>query len=1196
MKPKFDIKTSKVKSICFNQQRMTQVAIGLFTGETQVWDFRNGLLVSEFKESDSCIRSVDFHPLKSLLVAGGDDMVIKGYDTSLNKKTFELRGHADFIRSVNFHHELPWLLSCSDDQTIRIWNWQSKTQLTVITGHDHYIMCARFHKSKDLIVSASLDSTFRIWDFSKLKSKFSTSHGSVYLLANDVEPITITEAHTKGVNWADFHPLEDLIVTCSDDKLIKLWKFTSSHAFEQQAFHGHTNNVSCVAFTRDGSRVLSNSEDGTLRLWDLQGNQLAKFSRGDEKLWVLAFHPYQALAAIGGDSSLVMVAMNSEKIPVRSMFRGGLVLQYSHKHSEIVFHSHAQGRIGSASVFGKLGLDAEKFNVRSIVTNQFSHQKREVGGLLTLRAKNSKETKLVSFQISLTDFSFKGSVIEGERAVFLGAEKILIKRGRKAGIFKWPGLTWLHDCYSEFDACFDGTSGCALLLNKDVLALYDFAAEEERWQVRENEFKNAKEVVWNAKRSHFIVLAGHHCFLLDRKGNFCSSAKEDSKIRSACWYGTGVVLYNTHEHLKFLLLNNDGGIVKSTDKTFSILSASPDYIRGVDVEDEVLNFETDMSEIEFKSALVAGDSAKIRSLLDTHKFLGKAMTSYLLKRGSHKLALQMTSDRHLGFELALSADDLDAAGKLAATLDDPKLYRSLGERCEALGLMSAAESAFKKAYEKEKLPFVLAIAGRKKELQNLVTDAEKDSVQRRFAATLFSGDVRARVKLLADAGQTALAYGAAEAHGLHDLCESLLRAYPELARIEKVPASQLTLGPLMNGSALPDSPVLLPAQESFPIVKEVSADEDLESEFRHVKETPTSKSEEGSSTFVPTIDIKPEEANEEWGIEEPDVEDVPAEKELPASSEIAFVKQEHPLIARIRKSSLVAWEHFAIGDFQRAIALLRNQIGLKTAAPFKQLIAQLLRTQVSVPSAFGIQPSRIRIATPDQLYSKFNPIQLKSGYEAILSLINKAKIKEALSECKDLMLSTLFCQVSSAAELNFVSSIQSKLLKIRIALDAKLRFDSESDPKRKVELALLMSHAQIEPQLRVLFLRVAIVELNKRENFLHVVYLIRRLLKSVEEGATLNEDSLTKMRTLLKTCEAKGSNKIEFDFKEKTLYESNDEERVDLADMRFFEAKEETVSCQFDGSYYKASMKGQLSSFCECCEIGFEGVGLKLLN
>ncbi len=100
MKKKFELKTAKVKGVNFHKTRLNWIGIGLFTGEVQIWDFRNGFMVNEFKENNSCIRTIDFHSIQSLIIAGGDDHVIRGWDYAEGKKAFELKNHVDFIRTV----------------------------------------------------------------------------------------------------------------------------------------------------------------------------------------------------------------------------------------------------------------------------------------------------------------------------------------------------------------------------------------------------------------------------------------------------------------------------------------------------------------------------------------------------------------------------------------------------------------------------------------------------------------------------------------------------------------------------------------------------------------------------------------------------------------------------------------------------------------------------------------------------------------------------------------------------------------------------------------------------------------------------------------------------------------------------------------------------------------------------------------
>jgi WD40 repeat protein len=58
------------------------------------------------------------------------------------------------------------------------------------------------------------------------------------------------------------------IVSGSDDKTLRLWDATTGQPIGPP-LQGHTESVTSVAFSPDGRRIVSGSDDNTLRLWDL---------------------------------------------------------------------------------------------------------------------------------------------------------------------------------------------------------------------------------------------------------------------------------------------------------------------------------------------------------------------------------------------------------------------------------------------------------------------------------------------------------------------------------------------------------------------------------------------------------------------------------------------------------------------------------------------------------------------------------------------------------------------------------------------------------------------------------------------------------------------------------------------------------------------------------------------------------------
>lgn len=1239
MKKKFDLKSNKIKGISFHKTRQNWVAIGLFTGEVQIWDFRNGFKIADFKDSEVCIRSIDFHPLQCIIVAGGDDFFIRGYDYSENKKAFELKGHVDFVRTVQFHNELPWVLSCSDDQTLRIWNWQSKTQLSVITGHSHYVMCARFHPTKDLIASCSLDSNLRIWDFSKLKSRFSSSHGTVYMLSNDVEATIIAETHTKGVNWVEFHPTDDLLATCSDDKLIKIWKFTTTGAYEEISLHGHTGNVSSITFTPDGKHLVSNSEDFHVRYWDLKsGICLQKFIVDPERQWTVAVHPQLPLIATGGDKSLVIISMNSEKIQFDTTKYGVLVFFSSRDFSLKVFIlSTGITMTLNPGQKNRMSELTEKRVATNLSLNPFC-QGTSVSGSINLVISGDSICHVFS---GVLNESFSITPIKAKQAVFLSSEKVLtLGEDGKLRLIKLQGLSLLNDFEVNFDvdAIFQGSAGKAFLRSGTKIILYDFLAKRELFTIEDEDFSVTKKVQWSSNKTFFSILTKFSVHIFDKKGKKRCAKKEESKIKSGIWGQDNVFFYNTHEHIKFVLKDGEVGLVRSINKIMFLSFYINRKIIAFDVNENFEEIELDMTEIEFKNAFLKRSGEDVKDILKDKQFLGKSMVAHLLNKKFNSIALQLTTDKETGFYLAFYSKNFAKAFELAEALGQGNLFDLLGNECMTFGIDDLAEKCFKASGNKPKLMSLYNLTGNFEKLKNM----EVDDRMMNFNRTLLSGDVAERVRILSDSGQVYLAYATAVTNGLSDFANRLEQAYPDIKNKVKIPNIG-NISPCLRSVAPANrtcQKILLNTVDSDDVkaaFDELSEEEQddgtgvqlvtfgaqqqLENKssfgMTHNKIDQEDFQAENSSKQGPihqipvTIDL--EDVENAWGLEDADVLNQFGEdqtnvtpKELPTTNTRTdvFFEEEDPLVLKIKKSCAFAADLFSIGEIEAGINLLKNQVGLKSAKPLSNYIMELsLYSKFYSCTSIDTLKSRTHLLckSPEQMITHYPFDVFRSKFDAIMFLVTKAKIPEAVDLLKTTNILSLLVKPETIAEAESLQFLKNKLLNYSIALRAKLLSDKTTDVKRKIELCLVMSCCSIEPAHRLLILQLAFNFAVKIENYLHGLILVRKYLKiSQDNPGIAKEEAVSKMKKFELLCEQKGKNTHEFAFKEKYLYEESIVDRIDFEQLQIYfpETTNESqiLRCLFDRSSYDYERKGTICSYCEMCEIGYDAVQYSVVD
>jgi hypothetical protein len=84
---------------------------------------------------------------------------------------------------------------------------------------------------------------------------------------------------------------------------VKLWDSASGQ--ELRTLKGHTAPVWSVAFSRDGTRLASASNDGTVKLWDSASGQELRTLKGHGTVWSVAFSPDGTRLAAGCNDGTV---------------------------------------------------------------------------------------------------------------------------------------------------------------------------------------------------------------------------------------------------------------------------------------------------------------------------------------------------------------------------------------------------------------------------------------------------------------------------------------------------------------------------------------------------------------------------------------------------------------------------------------------------------------------------------------------------------------------------------------------------------------------------------------------------------------------------------------------------------------------------------------------------------------------------
>ncbi len=248
-----------------------------------------------------------------------------------------LRGHEQEVNCLAFSPDGKFIASGSSDSTICLWNIMGNPTAQFLLGHEQEVNCLAFSPDGKLIVSGSIDGILCLWDLQNnlitqqwqgheegiiavaFSSNGDGASGDGYN-STAVVALASPTAEKSEIFLPPPHLHSDRIVSVSFDGTVCLWDLQGNVI--TQPWRGHKEGVISVAFSPNSDRIISVGFDGTVCLWDLEGNAITQPWQGHEaKIICVAFSPDSKFIVSGNSDSTVRL-WDIDGNPIGQPWRG----------------------------------------------------------------------------------------------------------------------------------------------------------------------------------------------------------------------------------------------------------------------------------------------------------------------------------------------------------------------------------------------------------------------------------------------------------------------------------------------------------------------------------------------------------------------------------------------------------------------------------------------------------------------------------------------------------------------------------------------------------------------------------------------------------------------------------------------------------------------------------------------------------
>lgn len=260
---------SKLSSICWNSYIKSQIASSNFEGVVQVWDVTRSQIVTEMREHDRRVWSIDFSSVDpTMLASGSDDGSVKLWSINQAASIGTIKTKAN-VCTVQFPLDSSRSLAFgSADHRIYYYDLRNpKVPLCTLIGHNKTVSYVKFVDSTNLI-SASTDNTLKLWDLSICASRVIDT------------PLQSFTGHMNVKNFVGLSVSDGYIATGSETNEVFIYhkafpmpvlsfKFNSTDSLTGHEMDDTAQFISSVCWRGQSSTLVAANSTGNIKVLEM---------------------------------------------------------------------------------------------------------------------------------------------------------------------------------------------------------------------------------------------------------------------------------------------------------------------------------------------------------------------------------------------------------------------------------------------------------------------------------------------------------------------------------------------------------------------------------------------------------------------------------------------------------------------------------------------------------------------------------------------------------------------------------------------------------------------------------------------------------------------------------------------------------------------------------------------------------------